>query len=78
VTVYLVVKNYRAGRRWWDGWAWREDRAKAKLYETPELAYAARCKLGLSKTSIISEAGAEIAELDVHVCPDCGRVRIVR
>jgi hypothetical protein len=74
--MYFLVKDFRAGRRYWDGNVWREDRSKAKPYQTPELAYAVRRRLGLNKTSIISEAGAEIAELVVETCPICGLARV--
>jgi hypothetical protein len=66
--VYMITKDYKAGRRYWDGNVWREDRDKAKLYETPEVAYAVRRKLGLLKTSILSTAGAELATMAVSVC----------
>jgi hypothetical protein len=35
-----------------------------------------RRRLGLNKTSIIPEAGAEIAELVVETCPICGLARV--
>jgi hypothetical protein len=66
----------RPDSKHFDGNVWRDERDKAKLYETPEVAYAVRRKLGLDKTTILSTLGAEIAELAVETCPSCGQARV--
>jgi hypothetical protein len=76
--VYYIVRNYARGPRYWDerNVTWRADRGAATAYSTREASYLARRRLGPERSTVISAAGAEIAELVVETCPTCGQTRV--
>jgi hypothetical protein len=74
--MYLIAKDYKAGRLFLGRLGLEGGSRQDEALSTSGEAYAVRRRLGLGRTTILSEAGSEIAVLSVERCPECVMTRI--